>query len=431
MPGSAIDPTARLTLTSREDVSYSNYSPATGLGACRQMQYSGAFLPEPRMSLIPADNHMAVMAALFAIAGIGFLAERTRIGAHLTGAVIAILGAILASNLKIIPHSAAAYGFVFSYIVPVLIPLFLFQADLKRLIFETGRTTLAFLLATTGTVAGVVVAALFLDLGGLASGAGIAEDSREAAIAGLFASTYIGGSVNYAALGEITGLSKDASFFSAATAADNLFSAVYLGLLALLPGWRWLVNRFPEQDHSLSDGDTRSAPPTAMSLTLGLAAATLIVAGCDAVVVWLDAPDWRYVAITAATLVLATAVPGLADRLAGSFELGIGLSFVFFAAIAAGADVIAMVEVAPLLTLLVLVLLSIHALVTFGLGSLLRLSLPELITASNAAILGATTAPALAATRGWNSLVTPGVLVGVLGYALGTLIGTVIFKLWP
>ena len=47
-----------------------------------------------------------------------------------------------------------------------------------------------------------------------------------------------------------------------------------------------------------------------------------------------------------------------------------------------------------------------------------------------AAVLGATTAPALAATRGWNSLVTPGVLVGVLGYALGTFIGTALFKAW-
>ncbi len=382
------------------------------------------------MSLIPSDNHMAVMAALFAIAGIGFLAERTRVGAHLTGAVIAILGAILASNLNLIPHSAPAYGFVFTYVVPVLIPLFLFQADLKRLLFETGRTTLAFLLATTGTVAGVVVAALFLDLGGLASNAGIAEESREAAIAGLFASTYIGGSVNYAALGEITGLSRDASFFSAATAADNLFSAVYLGFLALLPGWRWLVSRYPQQDHSEMVGSSHSSSPSAMSLTLGLAAATVIVAGSDALVAWLDLPDWRYVAITLVTLVLATAVPNLADRLAGSFELGVGFSFLFFAAIAAGADVVAMIEVAPLLTVLVLVLLCVHALVTFSLGSLLRLSLPELITASNAAILGATTAPALAATRGWNSLVTPGVLVGVLGYALGTFIGTVIFKLW-
>jgi uncharacterized membrane protein len=125
---------------------------------------------------------------------------------------------------------------------------------------------------------------------------------------------------------------------------------------------------------------------------------------------------------------VATLVPDLADKLAGSFELGVGLSFVFFAAIAAGADIVAMIEVAPMLTVLVFILLTVHALVVFVLGSVFRLSLPELITASNAAILGATTAPALAATKGWNNLVTPGVLVGVLGYALGTFIGTLLFK---
>jgi uncharacterized membrane protein len=382
------------------------------------------------MSLISADNHLGIMAALFVIAGLGFLGERTRIGSHLTGAVIAILGAIAASNLRLIPHSAPAYGFVFSYIVPVLIPLFLFQADLKRLVFETGRTTAAFLLATVGTVAGVTLAVLLLDLGHLAEGAGLPAAQREGAIAGLFASTYIGGSVNYAALGEVTGLSRDASFFSAATATDNLFSAVYLGFLALLPGWRWLARHYPGSDHSEEGATLGQSRPTAMSLVLGLAAALVIVALCDGIIAWLQLSDWRYVLITAATLTLATSIPGLAERLAGSFELGIGLSFVFFAAIAAGADLVAMVQVAPLLILLVLILLSVHALVTFGLGSVLRLSLPELITASNAAILGATTAPALAATRGWNSLVTPGVLVGVLGYALGTFIGTVLFKLW-
>jgi uncharacterized membrane protein len=63
-------------------------------------------------------------------------------------------------------------------------------------------------------------------------------------------------------------------------------------------------------------------------------------------------------------------------------------------------------------------------------GRLFQLTLPELVTASNAAVLGATTAPALAAARGWHDLVTPGVLVGVLGYALGTFVGTAIFHLW-
>lgn len=380
------------------------------------------------MSLISPNESMAVMAALFVIAGLGFLGEKTRIGGHLTGAVIAILLAIAASNLKIIPHNSNAYDFVFRYFVPVLIPLFLFKADLRRMVFETGRTTLAFLLATIGTVAGVVLAVLILDVGSLGSAAPIAAQQKEAAIAGLFASTYIGGSVNYAALGEVTGLMQDGSFFSAATAADNLFSAVYLGLLALMPGWAWLARRFAQHSHESTAAEEAGEPVTAMSLTLSLATSLLIVASGDALVTSLDAGSWRYVIITGITLVLATAFPGLMARLAGSFEIGVGLSFVFFAAIAAGADVVAMLAVAPLLIGLVLILLSVHMLLVFGLGMLFRLSLPELITASNAAILGATTAPALAAARGWKDLVTPGVLVGVLGYALGTFIGTLIFK---
>ncbi len=380
------------------------------------------------MSLIAPDNAMAVMAALFAIAGLAFILEKTRVGGQLTGAVIAILGAILAANLKLIPHSSPAYDFVFTYFVPVLIPLFLFKADLRKIFFEATRTTGAFLLATVGTVAGVTVAALMLDLSSLGAAAPLADEQREAAVAGLFASTYIGGSVNYAALGEITGLKADASFFSAATAADNLFSALYLGLLALLPGWRWLASRFV--DHSDDEGIAEQSPEpiTAMSLTLSLAAAMLIVVVGDALVQAFASPAWRYVIITALALVFATATPGLAARLAGSFELGVGLSFVFFAAIAAGANVPAMLSVAPMLIVLVLILLSIHLVLTLSLGRLCGLSLPELITASNAAVLGATTAPALAATKGWHNLVTPGVLVGVLGYALGTFIGTMIFR---
>ena len=382
------------------------------------------------MSLIPADNHLAVMAALFVIAGAGFVLEKTRLGAQLTGAVAAILLAIAAANIGLIPHDAAAYSFVFTYLVPVLIPLFLFQADLRKIFFESTRMTVAFLLASIGTVVGVTVAALILDLGGLGAAAVMADGQREPAIAGLFASTYIGGSVNYAALGEITGLKDDASFFSAATAVDNLFSAVYLGFLALMPGWAWLARKFATHDGEGATREVGNAPISAMSLALALAAALSIVALGDGLVAWLDLQGWRYVLISALTLILATIFPVLPRLLAGSFELGVALSFVFFAAIAAGANLTAMIQVAPLLILMVFILLFIHALLTFGLGSLLGLSMPELIIASNAAVLGATTAPALAATKGWRHLVTPGVLVGVLGYALGTFLGTVIFRYW-
>ena len=383
------------------------------------------------MTLISPDNDFALIAALFVIAGGAFLAEKTRFGSHLTGAVIAILAAIAAANLHIIPHSAPAFVFVFGYFVPVLIPLFLFKANLRHMLFETTRMTGAFLIASVGTVVGVLVAVSLLDLSSLAPAADIDPALREAGIAGLFASTYIGGSVNYAALGEITGLSSDASFFSAATATDNLFSAVFLSVLALLPGLNWLAKYYTRHEH----GQEAVAADTgerinAMSLTLALAVAITFVAVGDAITGAIGIPGLRYAIITALALIAATAFPDWMEKLHGGFQLGVGLAFVFFAAIAAGADLVAMVRIAPLLIVLVLILLSVHLLVLLAVGRLFKLTLPELVIASNAAVLGATTAPALAAARGWHDLVTPGVLVGVFGYALGTFTGTAIFHFW-
>jgi len=383
------------------------------------------------MTLISPDNDLALMAVLFVIAGGAFLAERTRVGSHLTGAVIAILAAIATANLHIIPHAAPAFDFVFNYFVPVLIPLFLFKADLRHMLFETTRMTGAFLIASIGTVAGVLVAVGILDLGGLATAADVDPSMREAGIAGLFVSTYIGGSVNYAALGEITGLSKDASFFSAATATDNLFSAVFLGLIAMMPGWNWLARHFPRHDHGEAiASDNGGASITAASLTLAMATALSFVAVGDMITAAFGSPSMRYAIITILVVAAATAFPKQMARLHGGFELGVGLAFVFFAAIAAGANLVAMVRIAPLLIVLVVILLSVHLVFLLLAGRLFRLTLPELVTASNAAILGATTAPALAAAKGWHDLVTPGVLVGVLGYALGTLVGTAVFHLW-
>ena len=381
------------------------------------------------MALIPAEQHFAVFTAILVLSAMAFASERTVIGQKITGTVVVILLAIAAANTGLIPHSAPAYSFIFSYIVPMLIPLFLFQADVRRLAKEASRTTGAFLVATLGTVAGVIVAALLLDLSQLGAASDLAAERREAGIVGLFASTYIGGSVNYAALGEITGLSQDASFFSAATAADNLFSAVFLSVIALIPGAQWLTRRFVA--HTASSNVVLEKPEvTPASIVYSLAAAGSIVAIADLLCWWLDIPSWRYAIMTIITVGIATALPQVRVWFAGAFEIGVALSFTFFAAIAAGADIRAMISVAPLLIVLVLILLSVHLIVLLAVGRRLGLTIPELLTASNAAILGATTAPAMAAAKGWHDQVTPGVLVGVIGYALGTFIGTALFQLW-
>jgi uncharacterized membrane protein len=385
--------------------------------------------------VLSPDHHIGIFAALMGLSAAAFWLEKTRLGGLLTGTVLVILMAIVAANTGVIPHQARTYDFVFEYLVPILIPLFLLQGDMRRIIREASRTMVAFILASFGTVLGVLLAVSLLDLNALAEGAAIDPTRKSAAIAGLFSATYIGGSVNYAALGEMTGLSQDASFFSAATAADNLFSALFLSLLGLLPGIRWLALRFgyhepsPQAPAPSHQQVRASEPISARSLCTALAVSTLLVTVSDIASAWLPFSGSRYVLLTVLTLGIATLVPQLRHWCTGGFEMGVMLSFTFFASIAAGADLRAMVQVAPLLIVLVTILLTTHLSFLLVAGYWLRLSLPELLTASNAAVLGATTAPAMAAAKGWHDQVTPGVLVGVLGYALGTLIGSLLFNI--
>lgn len=374
-------------------------------------------------SLIPADMPFAVMAGLVAIAAAGFLLEKTKFGALLTGTVWTILLAILASNLRIMPFDSSAYDFVFAYAVPVLIPLFLMKADLRRIFFETTRVTAAFLICSVGTVAGALLAFLLIDLGDVS-----------AAVTGALTASYIGGSVNFAPLIEQTGLgANEPALVSAIVAADHLASAAFLGVLAVLPGFAWLARRFVQRDHTggavTETGEGSEGRATSLSLALTLTFALTVVAVADALTALIGIEGLRYVMITVLAVIPATLFPRQMAKLHGGFELGVVLAFLFFGAIAAGANVLDLMAQAPLVMVFIAVLISVHAVVMLVAGSLLRLSLPEMIIASNAAILGATTAPALAAAKGWTDLVTPGVLAGVLGYVIGTPIALGIYAL--
>ena len=52
----------------------------------------------------------------------------------------------------------------------------------------------------------------------------------------------------------------------------------------------------------------------------------------------------------------------------------------------------------------------------------------ELAVASNAAVGGPTTAASMATSKGWDDLVLPALLVGILGYATGTFISVALLS---
>ena len=135
--------------------------------------------------MIDPQDHLGIFAALLVIAAASFWLEKTRIGQLLTGTVLVILTSIAAANIGIIPHQAPTFDFVFTYLAPLLIPLFLLQGDVRRLLREASRTTVAFLVATLGTIVGVLLAISLLDVSGLAVDAHLPPEETERAVAGL------------------------------------------------------------------------------------------------------------------------------------------------------------------------------------------------------------------------------------------------------
>ena len=172
------------------------------------------------LPLIGPDQDFALWAVLIALAGFGFWCERYPWGRKYSGVMLLITAAIVLANLRIIPTSAPVYDVVWDYLVPIAIPLLLLEADLKRILRESGPTLIAFVIGAVAVVAGVIVGAFLLDLGG-----------NEAELAGIFTGTYIGGGLNFAAVAEASGM-QDGSMLSAAVAADNRVFAKFLAGIA-------------------------------------------------------------------------------------------------------------------------------------------------------------------------------------------------------
>lgn len=370
-------------------------------------------------TLIPADSPWALWAVLLAAAAFGLHVENTRVGRRLSGAILTMGFTFTLSNLGVIPaDGVAAYEVVWGRLVPLAIPLLLLRADLRRILREAGPTLAAFALGAIGTVLGTIAAFLLVPLG--------PEGWQLAAV---FSATYIGGSMNYAAVSEIVGL-RSGDLLSAGVAADNLVMAIYFLVLFSLPSLGWLARRFPRRHGGQVDDAaleaTRQAAAsfpdlrgTATSLAAGLALCAIgyAVAGLT---------GWKgsgILVVTALTVTLATAAPRLCARLSGSEVIGTFLMQVFFAVIGASANIGMVLKVGPVLFVFAAVILLVHLLFVLVAGALVRLDLFELIIASNANVGGPTTAAAMAVARRWDRLVLPAILCGTLGYAVANFIG--------
>jgi len=371
--------------------------------------------------IISADSHTALAAIIFGLAWLGFWVDGKPISKILPGVPFVIGTGLVLSNTGIIPGEAPAYGFVGQYLLPLGVPFLLFKANLRSLFTDGGWVLPAFVIAGIGVCAGAVSGFFLFNLG-----------PEGAEIAGTYSGAFVGGVVNFVAVSEAVEMSPQQ--FSVALGASAPASILGLFALAILPSLPLIRRHFPSEimdntDDSMSAKNEETLPHFRPDhISLGIAISFAICAVSSFVSSRLGLSSYNLFFITIITVVLANIAPRQFARLQGDFALGMLCMYAFFAIIGAGTDAVSFIRSAPVLFVYCTYLLAIQFVVLLLGTKLFRIDLATAIIGSAAAIVGAAVAAALATTKGWKTLITPGITIGILGYVVANFIGVAIFK---
>jgi uncharacterized membrane protein len=369
--------------------------------------------------MISADNNFALLACLLLIVALGYYSERYKIGQTLSAPLIILLLSFILGGLELVPRAAPLFDVIQGILVPLAIPLLLFRTHLRTLLRDSKRMLLAFLALASFTIIGALIAAPIVDLG-----------SAEHQLVGTFVASYIGGSANFVATAQAVELT-DPSLYSAALTADAVVALAFFALLMALPAIKPLATKFVAEATTLAssvDSADATAPEkhacSELGILSGLMYSAIICAISYCIALLIPISGMFILAVTTLSLLVANLLPkNQLDKIQFDYPLGTLLMYIFFATIGLGADLSTVFTSALPMVLLLAIIVAVHLVLLCLFGIRFRFSLATMMVASSACILGPAAAAALAASRGWRELVTPGLLVGLAGYAIANFIG--------
>jgi len=378
-------------------------------------------------SFIQADQHFLVLMMVFAAAAFGIWSEHKKWFGKISGILVTMISMSVLAMLGVVPVGSGTdvpvpiYDMVFDYFIPISIPLLLFSSNIVKIIKESGKLLIAFFIGAIGVVVGCFVAFFIIDLG---------DDAGNTA--GVIAATLVGGSINFIATGETLNFSTNA-YYSATIAVDNFVANLYVLFLFLVPALTFLSRFFakPKQEKEEQvNKDSNVASP----VTMERIAISLLLAVCIAALGSWVSPHLQSVLgtslnlsiliITLLSLLIANVIPSKLRPLENtSFSIGIWMMYVFLAVIGASTNIYEVLKVGPSLLLFYLIIMVFHFLFLLLSARIFKLNVYEVIVSSAANIMGPSVAAPMAASLGQKRLVTPAILVGILGYVIGTFIG--------
>lgn len=399
-------------------------------------------------TLVSPENTWVLMSVMLISVAVSVYLEQTYAWAsRISGAVIALIFALVLVNTNIIPPHAELYDdIVWGYVVPIAIPLLLLQTNIVKIWRETGRLLVIFLIGAAGTICGALIGCVLL---------GSAIDGLPK-VAAMMTGSYIGGGVNFTALADAFKVSG--TLVSSTIVADNLNMAIYFLILLAIAGNAFFRRIYThplidavEKNGESDEGKTLAAQywgrkdislrDIAMCVTYAVVVVTVskFIGATLGTVISPDA-NWftkmcntflgsQYVWITLISMIFATFFEKQASAMNGAQEIGTFFIYMFFFVIGVPASIMEILTNAPLLFVFCLVMVVVNMLFCLIGGKMLGFALEDILIASNANIGGPTTAAGMAISQGWNALVGPAMLVGTLGYVIGTYLGIIVGSL--
>lgn len=398
-------------------------------------------------TLISADNTWALLSIMCGSVAVSiWLEQKYTWAAKISGAILALILAISFTNLNIIPINSPLYDdVVWGFAVPLAIPLLLLQCNIKRIWKETGRLLIIFLIGAVGSLVGALLGYYLLK-----------DNIRELnGLAAMMTGSYIGGGINFTALADAFNVSG--TMISATTVADNLVTATSMFLLLSIPAVGFFRKHFnhPHMDEVEKSNDSENAKNAAAAywhkkeislkdIAINFAYASIVVTFSKLIAqnlsdiiptgnIMLNMCNTffgsQYIWITTLSIIISMIFEKQIEKLSGYNELGTYLIYLFFFVIGVPASIPMIIKNAPLLFVFTIIIALTNMLFCFIFGKLLKFNLEDIVLASNANIGGPTTAVAMAISKGWTKLVGPIMLIGTLGYVIGTYFGIIIGSL--
>ena len=378
--------------------------------------------------MIGASNNTGIFTILLFTVVVGMFLERKGWSLNIAGVIIAIILAAALVGLGVIPPSTeevSAYKFINGHLLPLSIILFLFGADIKKVIRKSQRLLKIYLLGSLGIVLGVLLAfALTSNL--------IGADAYK--LAGTFTATLIGGSVNFIATSETFQFSQS-PLFASSLAVDNVLVTLFILFLFVIPKLLIFKKHFPYQsnrgneketnenkDFEASEFDTENL---ALVITISVAICALSLALSAYLDYLIESElNWSILTSVSLTLLLVNLFPKYFQRLEDiAFKIGLFFMYLFLAVIGTGTDVPQIIQVGPWIVIFCFIILITHLSIMLLAAKFFKIALIEIVLASAANVGGPSISGPMAANLGSKQLITPAILIGVLGYAIGTFIG--------